>query len=423
MIYSLFLLPALVSVALGAEWRQGQQLNTMLGVCVGGTPYEVFGAVVSSPSGSGIYYNANLGNGDAAFVAGGALNMDIEVTKDGNVACVVGPGKPGGIFCGPAGAGFTPNLVTDGVDVIAHSIQPFGDSGFAVTGHFYLDSCDGTLEVKDLEEPPAGFLMVSPKNKTKNHHIRRVKACSDKVFLNGVAVTRDYGLTWNGYSIGLPFRQGYNARYGSFPSEQVWYTTFGSWPNNADEKLTNGIRARVSGRISVYYDAGDTNPQITFLSARNVIGSYPGGIMKTINGGDTWFQVFNTKGQYYLNQISCFDVNNCYAVGENGKEAYVIATTNGGVNWDLKMTLTAPRSLHAVQMVSLTEIFVAGGTPSVGPYPDKELQGEYYHSTDGGNTWDLTTYNGYGFDLSFKNGIGYATALFKRHTDLWVWSD
>jgi hypothetical protein len=292
-------------------------------------------------------------------------------------------GANGGIQCGAAGASWTPSVVPN-LAATSLNIEALGSAGFAAVGVF---------------SDPA----------------------TPTVRTNGVAVSTD-GVTWNRLDIGLSRASGYRARYGAFPTATTWYVTSGDFPNNVDNKLTNGQVSRLNSRLSVTYDSGNGQPQITFISTRNLLGRYPGAISKTTDGGQTWTKVFDSNGDFYLNQISCTDANNCFAVGEDGKTAVVIATTNGGTTWTRKMTLRGPFSLNAVQMVSATEIFVSGGTMSVGPVATKEIEGRYYRSTDGGNTWQMSAINGYGYDMSFKDGVGYASAIFKTHTDVWFWA-
>jgi photosystem II stability/assembly factor-like uncharacterized protein len=360
-------------------WRSGETANVVLGVAPGASNTEVYGAVYSKNNGGGkLYYSADRSHSQTGqYITAGALNMDVAVSNDGQTVAVTGPG---GVFTGEAGSNFAPT--TAGLtNVVSQDIQPLSDSGFAAIGRFTKDTTD----------------------------------------INGVAYSRDGGATWAVSDLGLDKSQGYYARHGSFPTDNIWYVTSGDWPNQSDAKLTNGNVARVSSRISVMYDEGAGNPLVTFISARNLQGTYPGAISKTTDGGATWTKVFDSAGRFYLNKISCIDGDNCFAVGEDAKSAVVLATTDGGATWETKMSLRGPLSLRAVAMVSASEIFVSGGTISSGPAASREIVGNYYRSTDGGATWTTASHNGYGFDLSFKNGVGYAAALFRRQTDIWIW--
>ncbi len=359
-----------------AGWRSGGTVNVLLGVANGVGQNEVYGAVYSKTAGAQVYYNSDFTNiGSGIYRNGGNLNMDLALTNDGTTLCVTGPG---GIVYGEAGSGWTSNAVAGVTNIVSQDVQAYGTSGCGFIGRFTHNSNN----------------------------------------INGVVYSTD-GQTISSSDIGLSVAAGYKARFGAFPTSTTWYVTSGDWPNNSDARLNNNV-ARVSGRISVVYDAGAGKPNVNFISTRNLQGNYPGAISKSTDGGATWTKVFDSNNKFYLNQISCFDANNCFAVGEDGKSATVIATTDGGANWSTKMTLRGPISLHAVAMVSATEIFVAGGSVSAGAAP-KQNVGYYYRSTNGGASWTSDIFNGYGFDLSFKNGVGYAAALFKEHTDILTW--
>lgn len=239
--------------------------------------------------------------------------------------------------------------------------------------------------------------------------------------MNGVSVSID-GQTFQTFDIGLQedANSGYHARYGAFPTATTWYVTSGNFP--AFSEGWNDQYLRLSQRIRVLQPqiGNDNKPDVKFFSASTQQRGFLGAISKTTDGGQTWTKVFDSEGQYYFNQISCVDADNCFAVGENARSATVLKTTNGGTNWTPVLNLRGPFSLTAVNMISASEIFVSGGTVSTGP--SKELVGLYYRSTDGGATWAKSTFNGYGWDMDFKDGNGYSIALFKDHTDILSWA-
>jgi hypothetical protein len=364
----------LVAQVLSQAWHAGSSQNTILGVTVGKTTSEVYAVGYMPDVGGFLLYSADRSSSNTNTIrTGGAINMDVAISKDGNTVCVAGANS---LTCGPSGANWSP-VHSAPYSVVSQNVEPLGNSGFVAVGRFNS--------------------------------------------VNGIAVSSDSGETWTLHDIGASLDNGHYARYGAFPSASTFYVTTGNWPFASDAKLTNGNVARISSRLSVFYDVGDNTPQITFMSARQLLGTYPGGIWKTTDGGNTWSQVYDSAGKHYINQISCIDDNNCFAVGEDAKSCLILATTDGGANWVTKFSKKGPHSLHAVNMVSATEIFVGGGSPSIGPYKDKEIVGDWYHSTDGGATWSLTQFNGYGYDMSFKNGVGYGTAVFKKHTDIWIY--
>jgi hypothetical protein len=378
---------ALVTSVLSQGWHSGESTNTIMGVSSGAQNTQMYAAGYSNTKGGILYYSGDRANHEPSVIFQvGGINMDVAVSNDKTTVAVVGPS---GIFYGPTGLSFTSHQVSvpQFDSMVSQEVRPLGASGFAVIGRFSNSATESTV--------------------------------------NGVAVaTSANAAAWTLSDIGLSTASGYYARYGSFPTATTWYVTSGNWPpadKPGDEKLTSGIVERVSGRLSVMYNVGDNTPQITFMSAKNLLGTFPGAISKTTDGGATWTKVFDSAGKYYMNQIDCFDATHCFAVGEDMKSATVLQTIDGGAHWTAVMSLKGPKSLHSVRMISNSEVWVSGGEPSSGTYANKEWVGNYYHSTNGGATWATTSYNGYGFDMAWDNGIGYASAFFKKHTDVWTY--
>jgi photosystem II stability/assembly factor-like uncharacterized protein len=367
------------STAIG--WHTGQEVDVAFGVGIGPTNKEVYAAGYSLTENKGLlYYSGDRGNtGPEKRWAFGEHLYDVAVSNDGTTLCVVGTS---GIYTGVPGNSFTPTQRSTWKVMVAQEVRPLGTNGFVVVGRF-TNAADGIT--------------------------------------NGVSVTTDGGVTWSTNGIGLAVHKGYMARYGSFPTSNTWYVTSGGWPYYNDGKLSDDVSVRPSARVSVYLGEADDTPLVTFMSAKNLQGIYPGAISKSTDGGKHWQKVYDSNGAYSMNQIDCFDADRCFAVGENGKLATVLSTIDGGVTWNNKMTLTGPRSIHSVRMLSATEVWVAGGQPSVGPYATKEIVGTFYHTTDGGNTWDLTAFNGYAYDMEWKDGIGYSSTFFKKHSDIWIY--
>jgi hypothetical protein len=100
-----------------AGWRSGGTLNVVLGVSYGETPSEVYGAVYSKNNGGGkVYYSGDRSNFQiGTYINGGALNMDIAISNDGQTVAVTGPG---GVFTGGPGQSFDPVAVESLSDVV-----------------------------------------------------------------------------------------------------------------------------------------------------------------------------------------------------------------------------------------------------------------------------------------------------------------
>lgn len=362
-----------------AEWFAGKQVNTLLGVSTGVTDKnEVYGAGYNGNKGF-VFYSADRANLPGSLITtGDGINFDLTLSPDKSSIIVVGANA---IYYGqPQGDSTTFKKASFG-DVVSQDVQPIRgmNTGVAAIGRF-----DG---------------------------------------VNGVSVTTDGGVSWSTYDLGVDSNTGLNARYGSFPTSTTWYVGAGTWPYQTDAKLTNGNVARISSRLSVFYDVGDGTPQITFISARNLLGTYPGAIFKTTDSGQTFTQVYNSAGKHFINQIDCFDDLNCFAAGEDAQSAVILSTTDGGLTWQKKLELFGPYSLHSVKMISVTEIFVGGGRPSVGPFITKDIEGYYYHTTDGGQNWSLQQFNGYGYDFSFwdDGSQGFAASLLRRSSYFLIW--
>jgi len=134
---------------------------------------------------------------------------------------------------------------------------------------------------------------------------------------------------------------------------------------------------------------------------------YSGAIAKTTDGGKTWNAVYVTH-DFYFNQIDCISVNNCMAVGEGNGNSYVLSTTDGCRKWNTVHTASDGSTLMGCNMLSETEAWVSGGNMD---YEQRTLVGYFWHTLDGGATWELETLNeAVSLGMSFADGVGYSTA-------------
>lgn len=349
-----------------ASWQTTSvtKVTTLIGVYATQKD-SAYAAVLDNSLGAGLLYTGDYGASSEFYGPVGAMNMDVAFTADGQTGCVVGFG---GIFTGPPNsANYTrvPNLHT-----ITQNVDSFSTGGFGATGQFSLG----------------------------------------RTSVNGVAVTVDSGNSWNIYDIGLG--EGYSARYGSFPTESTWYVASGMWP--AAKLAASKDTKHITKTLSI----NEKNvPQFTSkgsLRSGDDLGYY-GGISKTTDGGKTWSKVYDSQGEYYFNQINCFDENNCIAVGENDS-GYIVGTQDGGATWK-DLYFAEGVSLVAVEMISATEAWAAGG----GENAKRQMVGNYYHTTDAGATWELLGGSGYVFDLSFKDGVGYSAAISSNYATMCVY--
>jgi hypothetical protein len=188
------------------------------------------------------------------------------------------------------------------------------------------------------------------------------------------------------------------ARYGSFPTKDVWYITAGTF-------------GATPPRYSKHYTIDKKTTTVSFDVDSSNGSPYSAGIVKTTDGGSTWELVFkndDTGDNIYPNGIDCISATNCVAVLE-GESARIIVTRDGGRTWKETMHDDDPKSsLMAVSMISEKEVWVAGGHPST-----PNFEGRFWHSLDGGDTWTKEAFPGtYIVSLDMHGAQnGYAVAL------------
>lgn len=237
-------------------------------------------------------------------------------------------------------------------------------------------------------------------------------------FKNGPAITTDAGQTFNYFDTGLDGIE-FAARYGAYPSDKTWYIAQGSWvtagyaknfpnANSTEIEVQKYMKSwEVNEHVRVH-KIGNNKHKVEVSSPKGKTIRY-GAISKTTDGGKTFKKVYDTKGEAYMNQISCSSTEICTAIASNPDSPKVIRTDNGGATWTTIMT--APQSntdvsLMGAKMLSDDEIWISGGTFQQGTL------GWFFHSTDAGKTWkqyDLP--QGYSIDLSFAGGSGYSPAM------------
>lgn len=219
-----------------------------------------------------------------------------------------------------------------------------------------------------------------------------------------LAISHNNGEEWHLYDTGMDT----TARYSAFPSDKVWYVTGGTWSSTANNRnSTLGGNFYYSSKLSILHEK-DRVVGTHFHRDENVEGNYyQGAIVKTMDGGSTWENVFSTT-KFYFNQIDCITEDHCMAVGEGNGKTYAYDTTNGGKTWQLVHTADDGSTLMGVAMLSETEAWLSGGNLVVA---DEALDGYFWHTTDAGKTWELETLKyALSFGLSFADGVGYSTA-------------
>jgi hypothetical protein len=126
---------------------------------------------------------------------------------------------------------------------------------------------------------------------------------------NGVGVTHDGGINYKGYG---PSKdqldpQTYPARYASFPSEKVWYVSFGSFPAPPPAPPPTDRRScrRINKKLSIYYDPDKAETSFKYdmptnatlgTSPKTTDGGFTAAIAKTTDAGATWEVLFTDQG-------------------------------------------------------------------------------------------------------------------------------
>jgi hypothetical protein len=226
---------------------------------------------------------------------------------------------------------------------------------------------------------------------------------------NGVAVTLDSGKTWTGFDTGRNSSQ-YPSRYAAFPTDSTWFVSQGTWPMTEDEadKVSQGHK-KYSSRFTASVTENKGSPLHKLHTNSKIVkgedSGFYGAVMKTTDGGKTWSEVLNTKGEYYFNAISCSDENNCVAVAESGDTAVGYRTTDSGATWTMVVTpeMGAGLSMMAAFSVSPDEYWLAGGVPG--------RQGVFWHGKGDAAPTKSTLQGAYAADMSFDQGVGYAAVL------------
>jgi len=164
-------------------------------------------------------------------------------------------------------------------------------------------------------------------------------------------------------------------------------------------------------------DEGAIEPHADEAAPANASG-YTAELWKSEDGGKTWTSLLSSEGEFYFNDIDCFDANTCVAVGEGFAQdgstspgARVYFTTDGKT-FKLMHQGEDGSSLLPCKAISATEHW-AGGSTKAGGLTAPALT---LHSTDGGQTWanDPSASKVRGqmiTSMDFVGGVGYATTV------------
>lgn len=149
---------------------------------------------------------------------------------------------------------------------------------------------------------------------------------------------------------------------------------------------SNIVAADLEGNMYLSIDAGlnwqqtfsTIGQQPSFFSSASpffsdsqigYFGYGAGFLIKTTNGGESWFQISSGTGET-VNDVDRFPNGNLIAVGDNG----IVLTSNGTSPWIINQTFTN-LNLTAVQVINQNDVVIA------------DQQGRIYKSTNAGLSW------------------------------------
>jgi len=324
----------------------------------------------------------------------------IWITKDGAKTFTAAPElDPAGLYIGGAMAAVYSGVVTEPL---------------VVQASYETDHWNFTLS--DVE-PDGDFTSQNVETFSKGLY---AATGGDPDAGEGVIFSNDGGVSFQ-FMKAAPFKT--MARYGAFPSDTVWYLSGGEWPR-AHLNLAPGetLVREISSRFHIVRDAhGHVHQRRTdhsngYVGEGNHAGAWKAQIVKSTDGGATWSSVFYDEGKFYFNQISCGSETHCCAVGESDNSTApgvrIYCTNDGGATWQNPLFVQNPDySSLAMQFVpgSNTDVW----TP-VGNMDEESFGGIFYHSTDGGKTWDgsMTIDDVFANCISMVDAThGFATAV------------
>jgi len=277
-----------------------------------------------------------------------------------------------------------------------------------ISGASYTN--DGEV-FQSINDPPIFFASQSATAFDSQTHF--MVASWSKVITgskSGVAASFDGGQNLKYYDWGIDTQ----ARYGSFPSKDLWFVSGGTWP--AELGVRENDPLQLSPRIRlVRHKDGSISPLINThpesMGNNKYEDGYLGVIARTTNGGRTFETVFNDTGRFYFNAIDCPDTKRCWAVAEGPAGAWIFHTPDGGLTW-VEQYQSPTGSLFDIKFVNSLEGWAVGGSIKVSTFDALFLK-----TVDGGKTWvnQNTIPNAYPNSITIVNSErAYATAFLRN---------
>ncbi len=160
--------------------------------------------------------------------------------------------------------------------------------------------------------------------------------------------------------------------------------------------LMHGIAVGYSGTIIYTTDGGDTwsvgasnfSSQLNSVSYKTVDSAYAFGdngiVLLTTDGGSTWNEISSGVRSWFESMFFT-DKNTGFVVGrgDDGK-AQILKTTNGGETWVINFEDFKSFTFNSIYFVDKDTGYAAG-----------EFEGGFFKTTDGGNSWNKSSLQGY----------------------------
>lgn len=194
------------------------------------------------------------------------------------------------------------------------------------------------------------------------------------------------------------------ARYGAYPSTQVFYVSAGMWPSSEAVKNDPTLVREISAHLRVHKTANGAHKLVPVLDIAKERGEQPqqsgrgllspppptpgwiGQIVTSKDAGKTWTSSFIDTGNLYFNDIDCGDETHCCASADGAQGSYIYCTSDGST-WSKKVFIAgSDHSMMSMVALSKSEFWAGGGTLS-----STDFTGIFMHTTDGGNTWTNQT--------------------------------
>jgi len=199
-------------------------------------------------------------------------------------------------------------------------------------------------------------------------------------------------------------------RYGSFPSQNTWYVTSGTWGDSLTSQLKNTTSHSLNSNLRV------SSNGINIELFNGQASGYWGAISKTTDGGETWETVFTSEASdaYYFNAIDCSSELHCVAVteGQTVDDFHAFVTFDGGATWTDSL-VESPIPSNTVSFTSAAwkddmEGWVAGAVQN-----GRSLSGLFMKTSDGGKTFSVeqNLENCLVMDMDFGDDLGVAACV------------